>query len=101
MQQFPPSEISRSALLWRRVAQTFLLFMSVTMCAGMFAQNRPSPNPLSMDDVVKLLAGDVSSKRVGSLALSRGINFQVTDQAEAELRHAGADEELLQLLRKL
>jgi hypothetical protein len=38
---------------------------------------------------------------VGTLVSERGVNFQVTPQTAAELIQAGADQELLQLLRNL
>lgn len=53
------------------------------------------------DDVVQLLKGSVSAKRVAELAQNRGIDFQITPEVEGELREAGATDELLATLRRL
>jgi TPR repeat protein/serine/threonine protein kinase len=53
-----------------------------------------SPKPLSKDDIIRLLKGDVSPKRVEELIRERGINFQDTPEAEQDLRQAGADSAL-------
>lgn len=65
------------------------------------AQGQVSPKPLSKDDVVTLLKGEVSPKRVVTLARERGINFEMSTKTETELHQAGATEELLATLRKL
>jgi hypothetical protein len=65
-----------------------------------FAQDQPA-KPFSKDDVLQLLKGSVPPKRVGELAQKRGIDFQVTPEAETEFRQAGANDELLATLRAL
>ena len=50
---------------------------------------------------MQLLKGSVPAKRVGELAQSRGIDFQVTPDVETELRQVGATDDLLSLLRRL
>jgi len=57
--------------------------------------------PYSKDDIVGLLKGQVSPKRVVVLARQHGINFQITRQVENELRRAGATDALLATLREL
>ncbi len=60
-----------------------------------------SKKPLSEAAVVRLLKGDVSSTRVAAIASEQGIDFQMSPEAEKELRTAGATEELLARLRDL
>ena len=74
------------------------------LCASMMvlsAYAQPSPKPLSKDDVVNLLKGDVPAKRVEYLARQHGIDFQITPDTESELRTAGATGPLLAVLREL
>ncbi len=75
-----------------------LLCASVVLAS---AQTQPTPKPLSKDDVVNLLKGDVPAKRLEYLARQRGVDFQVTAATESELRNAGATEALLAVLREL
>jgi hypothetical protein len=65
------------------------------------ARAQPEPKPLSKDDVLKLLTGSVSARRIGDLARQRGIDFQITQETENELRQAGADDALLSALKQL
>jgi legume-like lectin family protein len=60
-----------------------------------------SPKPLSKDEIVRFLKGDVSPKRVAELARERGLNFELTPEVAEELRKAGAGDELLGALREL
>src|SRR5271157_4513884 len=70
--------------------------------AGAVLSARPqSSTALSKEKVVNLLNGDVSPKRVATLARQRGIDFQVTAQVVEEVRHAGGDDALLAVLREL
>lgn len=78
-----------------------LVLLLLAICPGIYAQTQSSQKPLSKDDVVKLLTGNVSSKRVGALARERGIDFQVTPETEKELSSAGADDALIAVLREL
>lgn len=75
------------------------ILCNAALCSLASAQS--SAKPFSKDDVVQLLKGSVSAKRVGELAQNRGINFQVTPEVEGELREAGATDELLATLRRL
>jgi len=74
-----------------------LVFLA--MLPGLYAQT-PQP-PLSKEDVLKLLSGNVSPKRVEALARERGIDFQLTPETESELRQAGATDVLLSALREI
>ncbi len=74
------------------------------LCASMVsstAHAQSSLKPLSKDDVINLLKGDVPAKRVEYFARQRGVDFQVTSETESELRKAGATEPLLAVLREL
>jgi len=65
------------------------------------AQAQVSPRPLTKDNVINLLRGDVSLKRVAQLARERGIDFQMTPEIEQELQKAGATQDLVAVLRGL
>ena len=75
-----------------------LLCASVVLAS---AQTQPTPKPLSKDDVINLLKGDVPAKRVEALIREHGIDFQITPETESELRRAGANDRLLVTLRDL
>ena len=59
-----------------------------------------SPKPFSKDDVITLLKGDVSPKRVIELVQQRGIDFVVTPEVERQLRKIGATDSLLTKLKE-
>jgi hypothetical protein len=71
------------------------------VASASFARAQVSPKPLSEDEIVRLLKGDVSPKRVAELARERGLSFELTPEAAGELRNAGAGDELLSTLREL
>jgi len=79
-------------------AMTWLLSASMVLFS---AQTQPTPKPFTKDDVLKLLTGNVPVRRVQALALERGIDFQITPEAESELRKAGGTDPLLATLRDL
>lgn len=64
-------------------------------------QAQESKKPLSKDDVLKLLHGEVAPGRVAYLAREKGISFPMTPDNEKELRKSGADEGLIKVLREL
>ncbi len=61
--------------------------MVTMVCTGAFSEK--SPKPLSKGDVIRLLKGNVSPKRVADLARERRIDFDVTLEVEKQLREAG------------
>jgi formylglycine-generating enzyme required for sulfatase activity len=76
-----------------------LVALVIGLCAvNVRAQAGP---PYSKDQIVGMLKGEVSPKRVTVLARQRGINFQITSEVESELRRAGATTELLATLREI
>ncbi len=78
------------------IALAWMLYLSPSTC--ILAQN--SPSPLSKDNVIKLLIGGVSCKRVASFADERKIDFVLDSEVEAQLRHAGATDSLIETLRR-
>jgi hypothetical protein len=64
------------------------------------AHAQVSPKQLTKDDVITLLKGDVSPKRVAELVQQRGIDFVVTPETEQQLRRLGATDSLLTKLKE-
>ncbi len=58
------------------------------------------PPPFTLQDVVKMLEGDIHPKRVATLVQETGVDFALTDAAEKQLRAAGADSDLLLAVAK-
>jgi hypothetical protein len=56
--------------------------------------------PFSEVELIRALSGDVPPKRVEELVRQYGVSFELTPQAEAELRQAGATDELLKVIRE-
>jgi hypothetical protein len=65
------------------------------------AQQPNSPKSFSKNEIIRLLKGDVPGNRVAALARERGIEFQMNQENEAEIRQAGADDSLVATLRAL
>jgi hypothetical protein len=76
-----------------------VIFLVCAIAVISLAQTTPPVKPFTKDEVLKLLAGEVPTKRVESLVRERGINFQITPQTETELRNSGATDSLLVALR--
>jgi hypothetical protein len=53
------------------------------------------PPPFTLQDVVDMLQGEISSRRVAALVQERGVDFALTDEAEKKIRAAGGDTDLL------
>jgi len=75
--------------------------MVVTMAWPLRGAAQASHKPLTKDDTLQLLRGDVPSARVAELARQKGIDFQITPEVESDLKQAGATDELLNTLREL
>jgi hypothetical protein len=76
-----------------------LIFISSSLFAA--DQSQVPPKLFSKDDVIRLLRGDVSPKRIEVLVREHGINFEINQEAEKELRQAGATDGLLVTLKEL
>jgi formylglycine-generating enzyme required for sulfatase activity len=89
-----------SPLTFRKWTVLFAaLIFGITFCtAYLCAQER---KPLTKDEIVGLLKGDVVPQRVAELAQENGIDFAITPEVESELRQAGATDGLLATLRDL
>jgi len=94
-QSFPPLQTLRLFVL-------FFLPAAVTV-TDTRGHCQAKPKPLSKDAVIynKLLKGDVSPIRVADMARERGIDFQMTPETIGELRQAGADDDLVNVLQSL
>ncbi len=88
-----------AARAWHSVGAALLVVCTTFL--PLSSGGQVAPRSLSKDEVITLLKGDVSPKRVAELAHERGVDFQVTAEAEKELRQAGADDSLLAALRNL
>lgn len=58
------------------------------------------PSRLALKDVVTMLQGGVSPKRVATIVQERGVDFPLDDAAEKQVRAAGGDAELLVVIAK-
>lgn len=62
--------------------------------------NLAGPPPFTLQDVVDMLQGDISARRVAALVQERGVDFGLTDEAEQKIRAAGGDSDLLLAIAK-
>ena len=81
---------------WSKIA--IRLALAVLISAPVMRAQKPK---LSETDVVKLLKGSVPPARIAAVAKDRGINFQVTPEAERLLREAGANDTLVATLKQV
>jgi hypothetical protein len=85
-------------------AATFLLVEAQVSPAfallPLFAKPQSTLKTLSKENILELLKGDVSPKRVAEMARQHRVDFEVTPEDEKELRQAGADDALMAALRK-
>ena len=58
------------------------------------------PATLGLSDVITMLKGGVSPRRVSSLVQERGVDFALDDASEKQIRTAGGDAELLVVIAK-
>ncbi len=99
-QKQKPFQQTAGAPLWKLApVLTFLVALAVLALPVAWAQR--SGKPLSKEDVIGLLKGDVPPERVEQVAHDQGISFSMTRATEKELRDAGADDNLIEALRGL
>lgn len=87
-----------------RLRLSLLVFTALALCVAANPANASSPpvaKPLSKSDIIDLLKGDVPAARVGELVQERGVDFEVTAEAERELRRAGATDDLIATIRSV
>src|SRR5690242_7749783 len=78
-----------------------LALVAATVLVPSFDSAQKSRKPLSADEIVNLLTGDVPSSEVGREAQDAGISFQMTPDVVRRIRDAGGTESLISTLRSL
>lgn len=78
---------------------------AVTLAAGEVVQTeatleKAGPKPLTLADVEQALTGGLGKARVIALVEEFGVDFTLSDEAEKQLRAAGADSDLLLIIAK-
>ncbi len=68
--------------------------------ASLQAPGAVKPEPLSKKQLLELIAGGVPYQRITELLRERGIDFQVDDDFVTAVRQAGANDQLIAVLRK-
>ncbi len=76
------------------------LLFAATLCMPRAAAQKAN-KPLSKNDVIELLEGEVEPTEIGNAARSHGITFEMNSATEKELRSAGANDGLINVLRQL
>lgn len=94
----------KNRMLW---LCTFLMLISTGLAvqpqafaAQASTENAAAKMPLSLTEIRKLLEGSVSPKRVATLVEQYGVNFELTNDVEKELRELGADGDLLLVISR-
>ncbi len=91
----------------RKLAKVFVggvvgVFILISALGGTAAAGAPwARQPLSKNEVLDLLKSGVPPARVEGLVRQYGVAFELTPQAESQLRRAGAGESLLKAVREL
>jgi hypothetical protein len=91
----PSEKLSRKSAA---IVAALILCATILTSAG-YAQT--ARKPLSKSEIIELLQNEVPPGRVEELARKYGISFEVSPEAEKQLREAGATEALLNALREL
>lgn len=86
---------------FREVGAIFASFLLLGTLGLSSAFPQKAHKALSKSDVIGLLKGEVAPERVAEIARQEGIGFEMTRATEKQLREAGADEDLLSVLREL
>ncbi|MET0501560.1 MAG: tetratricopeptide repeat protein [Candidatus Binatia bacterium] len=76
------------------------LYLALTNLRLQLTEKAP-PNPFNLQDVSFALREKIEPKRVAALVRERGVAFDLTSESESQLRKAGADEFLLDEIRKI
>jgi hypothetical protein len=89
-----------TVLLWLRAQSAAPAEKQVTTPAAASAGASAAQKALDQDQILELLRNDVASERVADLVNERGIDFEPSDDYFESLRKVGAQEVLIQSLRK-
>jgi hypothetical protein len=78
---------------------------TVTLAAGQTTEIQAvmkvaGPGAFTVQDVVDMLRGEISPKRVATLVQQRGVDFALTDAVDKQIREAGGDSDLLVAIAK-
>ncbi len=82
----------------RWLALLVLLLLASPLSSAV--QGQASQKVLTKSQIIELLEGGVPVPRVTALVRERGVSFELTRQAESQLREAGATDELLKIIRQ-
>jgi hypothetical protein len=79
---------------------SLLLFMSLIALAQADKTSPGKSNPMKKSDVIKALESNaISAKELAERINQRGVDFELDDKAEQELKNAGANKEILDAVR--
>jgi hypothetical protein len=83
----------------RRLCTILAVLIVLGFCLpGIKAQK--STKPLTKEDVLELLTGDVPPERVAAIVRERGVSFKLTREVEGQIQQAGGNDELLKAIRE-
>jgi len=84
----------------RRLCTALAVFVVLGFCLT-DAKAQKSSKPVSKEDVLELLTGDVAPERVIAIVRAQGVSFKLTPAVEDEIRKAGGNDDLLKAIREL
>src|SRR4028118_1847195 len=77
-----------------------LLFATLAVAAQDDKTSDAKANPMKKSDVIKALESNaISSKELAERISQRGVNFELNEKVEQELRNAGAAAEIIAAVR--
>jgi len=97
---------AREGVLSRRLPVGYItagmcrIVISPTAAPLQVANGAEKPQPMTQQQVMELVAAHLTNQRIEELVKSRGIDFMMDDDYARSLRKAGANEQLITLLRE-
>ena len=101
-EDIPPSPCRFVTTFTIRLAALPILAISLIILGNLLVPqllHAQAAKGLSKEDIVKLLDAEVASRRIEALVEERGISFELTPEVEQELRRAGANSDLIEVIR--
>ncbi len=90
-------------ILLRPIRDTLLLiaplFLFWNLSLPTLLRAQAPAKGLAKEEIIRLLEAGVAPRRVEALVEERGISFELTPEAEEDLRRAGADTDLIEVVR--
>lgn len=84
-----------------RVIRLAVLISAILFTSQTFAQEAAKSNPLKKSDLVKALeSNSISSANLVERIKNRGVDFQITESLEKELKSAGANDEIINAVQE-